>query len=122
VIFSETLTACRDLLVPGTPLLLRLDAEFEGETLKTRVLTVENLDTAARRVQRGLQIVIDHPRSLTDIRNKMMRPGQGQLQLILDLGELDRQVQITLPGQFDVSPRQVSLLRTFEGVLEVRET
>ncbi len=122
VIFSETLSACRDLLEPGMPLLLRLEAEFEGESLKTRVLTIEALDDAAKRVQQGLQVVIENPHSLANIRNKIMRPGLGKLQIILQLEELNRQVQITLPGQFDVSPRQASLLRSFDGVLEVRET
>ena len=37
VIFSDTLAAARDLLEPGTPVLLSVEAERDGETLKMRV-------------------------------------------------------------------------------------
>ncbi|MGI9381222.1 MAG: DNA polymerase III subunit alpha [Methyloligellaceae bacterium] len=121
VVFSDTLNSSRELLEPGTAVLLRVDAEFEGESLKTRVISVESLDHAAERIQQTLQIVIDRPESLEQIKARVLQPGNGQLQLVAYLDDLDREVQITLPGKFDVSPRQAGLARTLSDILDVRE-
>src|SRR5690606_28300141 len=58
VIFSDTLAQARDLLEPGTPVLLTVEAEREGDSVKMRVQSLEALDTAAGAVQRGLKLVL----------------------------------------------------------------
>ena len=55
VIFSDTLAQARDLLEPGTPVLLTVEAERDGESVKLRVQHLEALDKAAGAVQRGAQ-------------------------------------------------------------------
>ena len=62
VIFSDTLAQCRDLLEPGTPVLLAVAAERDGDTVKMRVEGIEALDKAAAGVQRGLKLVLDRRR------------------------------------------------------------
>ena len=59
VVFSDTLAQCRDLLEPGTAVLLSVAAERDGDTVKLRVEGLEALDKAAAGVQRGLRVVLD---------------------------------------------------------------
>ena len=59
VIFSETLAASRHLLEPGTAVLLTVEGERDGETLKLRVQSIQSLDEAAEGVQKGLKVVLD---------------------------------------------------------------
>src|SRR5690606_15930946 len=47
IVFSDTLAAARDLLEPGTPVLVTVEAERDGETLKLRAQMIEALDKAA---------------------------------------------------------------------------
>ena len=55
VIFSETLAQCRELLEPGTPVLLTVAAERDGDTVKMRVESMRGLDAAVADLQRGPQ-------------------------------------------------------------------
>ena len=120
VIFSDTLAQAGSLLEAGTPLLLTVEAERDGETLKMRVQGMESLDRAAEGVGRGLRLVLD-PRKmkLADVK-KMLKPGtKGAIEIQLALPS--NEVVITVPGRWDVSPVQAGNLSTLPGVLEVVE-
>ena len=59
VIFSDTLAASRDLLEPGTPVIVTVEAERDGETMKMRVQSLEALDKAAAAMPRNIKLVLD---------------------------------------------------------------
>jgi DNA polymerase-3 subunit alpha len=130
VIFSDTLNACRDLLEAGTPVVLNVEAERDGDTVKMRVQSMEALDKAAAEIERGLRIVFDTGvlaarRSLADEFKALLKPGQGgarkggEVRLVLPVGA--RELEIVLPGRYDVSPAQAGQLSTVPGVVEVLE-
>jgi DNA polymerase III alpha subunit len=54
VIFSDTLAYAGDCLEPGKAVLLEIEAEADGENIKTRVKTVQDLDAALGRAKSGL--------------------------------------------------------------------
>jgi len=54
VIFAEGLAQYRDLLEPGSPVLLQMTAEAQGDEVRARIQTVETLDRAAAKVQKGI--------------------------------------------------------------------
>ncbi|MFN3869013.1 MAG: OB-fold nucleic acid binding domain-containing protein [Hyphomicrobiaceae bacterium] len=133
VIFSDTLAACRDLLEPGTPVIVSVEAEVDGETLKMRVQGIEALDAVAANVQRRLKLVLDAD-TLSKRRDwgreivEMLTPSVGgpgrkggEIRLVLPLAERGREVEIIVPGSFDVSPQQVGRLSTVPGVVAVVE-
>ena len=53
VIFSEGLAEHRDLLEPGTAVLLFLSAEVQGDEVRARIQSAEPLDEAAANLQQG---------------------------------------------------------------------
>ena len=53
VIFSEGLAEHRDLLEPGTAVLLFLSAEVQGDEVRARIQSAEPLDAAGRQSQQG---------------------------------------------------------------------
>ena len=126
VIFSDTLAQSRDLLEPGTPVLLTVEAEREGDTVKMRVQSLESLDKAAGAVQRGLKLVIGgsavlaRRAEIAGIRD-LLKPGRGEILILLKLDEKGREVELAVPGRYDVSPMVKGTLSTVPGVLEVRE-
>src|SRR5262249_5841402 len=58
VVFSEGLQQFRELLEPGTAVLLTLSAEVQGEEVRARIQNVESLDQAAAGVQKGLRVFV----------------------------------------------------------------
>ncbi len=125
VIFSETLAQSRHLLEPGTAVLISVEGERDGDTLKLRAQAIESLNAAAEGVQKGLRVVLDRR---TIVANKMpldelkalLKPGgKGTVSLSMTLEDAGRELEITLPGRFDVSPVQKGALTTVPGVLEV---
>jgi DNA polymerase-3 subunit alpha len=127
VVFSETLSAARDLLETGTAVLLTVAAERDGETVKLRVEAIEALDKAAENVQRGLRLVLDggalarNATSLAELKRQLAR-GRGEIVLEVQLPDQGRTALIPLPGGHDVSPRKAGDLSTLPGVLDVVET
>jgi DNA polymerase-3 subunit alpha len=125
VIFSDTLAVARDLLEPGTPVLLNVEAERDGETIKMRVQGVEALDKAVANAQRGWRIVLDgreikrNPQLVTELTQHLVPGGKGEIRLDLQLYEKGRELAIPLKGRFDVSPMHKGKVMTVPGVLEV---
>jgi DNA polymerase-3 subunit alpha len=138
VIFSDQLAASRHLLEPGKAVLLGVEAERDGETVKLRVQSLQALDEAANKVQRGIKVVLDRHflkggTSRLEQLRAMLKPasesgtkGGGEVRMVLQLdGMLDisggREIEFRIPGQYDVSPRQRGMLSTAPGVLEIIE-
>ena len=132
VIFSDTLNACRDLLVSGTPVVISVEAERDGDAVKMRVQGLEALDKAAAHVQRGWRIVIDgravkrNPKVLDELKSHLAPGGGGgvkggEIKLDLQLYERDKSLIIPLKGKWDVSASRKGELMTVPGVIEVGE-
>src|SRR4249920_3491429 len=58
VLFSEGLQQYRDLLEPGSAVLLMLSAELEGEEVRARIQMAEPLDKAASKLQKALRVFL----------------------------------------------------------------
>jgi DNA polymerase-3 subunit alpha len=131
VIFSDTLNQCRDLLEGGTAVLLNVEGERDGDALKMRVQSLESLDNAVGGLDQGLRVVLDaaavsgKKARLMDIKAHL-KPGQngrkgGEVRLVLPLGDQAREIEIVLPGRYDVSPNAAGRVSTVPGVVEVVE-
>jgi DNA polymerase-3 subunit alpha len=123
VVFSDVLVQAGDLMTEGKAVLLTLDAQREAEAVKVRVQRVEALDKAAGGVQKGLRILVDGRVGVKDIGAIMNAKGRGEVRLVtrLAIKGAAREVEIKLPGRFDVSPERAGALMTLPGVLEVAD-
>ncbi|MBC7832719.1 MAG: DNA polymerase III subunit alpha [Hyphomicrobium sp.] len=127
VIFSDTLATARDLLEPGTPVLLGVSAERDGDTVKMRVESLASLNDAVAGVQRGLRITLDrrliekNSDALAQIKSRLKPGGKGEIRLVMALGDRGKEVEIVMPGRYDVSPTMAGILSTAPGVVEVLE-
>jgi len=125
VIFSETLAASRQLLEPGTAVLITVEGERDGDTLKLRAQGIQSLDEAANGLQRGVKVVLDRRQILADAGRlgelgALLKPGgKGTVCLSMALEDRGREVEIAMPGRFDISPAQKGAIATVPGVLEV---
>jgi DNA polymerase III subunit alpha len=127
VVFSDTLSQCRELLEPGTAVLLAVSAERDGDTVKMRIEGLEALDKAAAHVQRGLKVVLDShalqasAAPVAQLKSHLKHGGKGEIRLVLALEDRGREVSLVIPGRYDVSPARAGILSTTPGVVEVLE-
>jgi len=117
--FSETLVQSRSDLEVGNPLLIRMEAEPDGDVIKARVLKVEPLDKAAMRIQDGLEIVMEDPDRLDVLSRRLSSEGDGKVWLVLRLGDVDREVEFAIPGGYDTSPTEAGAIRHIKGIAQV---
>jgi DNA polymerase-3 subunit alpha len=113
IVFSDTLSQCRELLEPGTAVLLAVAAERDEDTVKMRVEGLEALDKAAAGVQRGLKLVLDR---------RLVQASANHVALLKShLKHGGREIELVIPGRYDVSPARAGVLATVPGVEEVLE-
>jgi DNA polymerase III subunit alpha len=129
VLFAEGLAQYRDLLEPGTAVLLFLTAEVQGDEVRARIQSVEPLDQAAAKMQKGLRVFLrdDAPiegvaRRLEPIKLAAGRSGadhgDGEVSMVLMLGN-GNEVEVKLPGRFKVSPQIAGAIKAVSGVVTV---
>jgi DNA polymerase III subunit alpha len=141
VLFSEGLAQYREVLEPGTAVLLQLGAELQGEDVRARVLHAEALDDAAAKTQKGLRIFVRDTRPLESIAKRLQMPeaapggaprgqpakpvgaiasgGDGDVSLVMML-DLETEVEMKLPGRFKVSPQIAGAIKAVSGVVDVQ--
>jgi DNA polymerase-3 subunit alpha len=133
VLFAEGLAQYRDLLEPGKAVLLFLTAEVQGDEVRARIQSVESLDEAAAKAQKGLRVFLrdDAPiegvaKRLEPIRLSAGRNGgegggvggDGEVSVVLMLGN-GNEVEVKLPGRFKVSPQIAGAIKAVSGVVTV---
>ncbi len=125
VIFSEGLAEHRDLLEPGTAVLLFLSAEVQGDEVRARIQSVEPLDAAAANLNKGLRVFLRNATPLEAVA-KRLEPmarsaapnGDGEVSMVLML-EHGTEVEVKLPGRFKVSPQIAGAIKAVPGVVQV---
>ncbi len=124
VIFSEGLAEHRDLLEPGTAVLLFLSAEVQGDDVRARIQSVEPLDEAAANLAKGLRVFLRNEAPIEAVA-KRLEPmprsaanGDGEVSMVLMLAA-GTEVEVKLPGRFKVSPQIAGAIKAVPGVVQV---
>jgi DNA polymerase-3 subunit alpha len=125
VLFSEGLQQLRDVLEPGTPVLLSLSAELQGDDVRARIQTAEPLDQATAKLSRSLRIFLRGEDPIESVAKRLEpppdRPAQekadGEVALILLLQGVE--VEVKLPGRFRISPQIAGAIKAVPGVVAV---
>ncbi|HKD27711.1 MAG TPA: DNA polymerase III subunit alpha [Xanthobacteraceae bacterium] len=124
VIFAEGLQQYRDLLEPGSPVLLQMTAEAQGDEVRARIQSVETLDRAAAKVQKGLRIFVRDEAPLDAVAKRLDKAGdrgdgEGEVNVIVMLGA-GAEVEVKLPGRYKLNPQIAGAIKAVPGVVEVR--
>ncbi len=128
VVFSETLNRCRELLEPGTAVVVSVEAERDGDSVRLRCQGLELLDAVARSVADAIVVQVDpgllacdRSAELLDALQGELKPGKGEVSVQMTLMDAARRVTLKLGGRFDTSPQVRGKLMTVPGVLEVAD-
>ncbi|MFL5184191.1 MAG: OB-fold nucleic acid binding domain-containing protein, partial [Microvirga sp.] len=119
IIFSEGLQRLRDVLEPGSAVVLMLQAGVEGEEVRARIGMAEPLEEAVAKHQKGMRIFLRDERPITSVFERLKVRGEGEVSLVLILDDGDREVEVKLPGKYMASPQIAGALRAVPGVVDV---
>ena len=129
VLFAEGLAQYRDLLEPGRAVLLFLTAEVQADEVRARIQSVEPLDEAAARMQRGLRVFLRNEEPIAGVARGSSRrgtataapepkPARAKSAMVLML-QNGSEVEVKLPGRFKVSPQIAGAIKAVTGVVTV---
>ena len=131
VLFTEGLAQYRDLLEPGSAVLLFLTAEVQGDEVRARIQSVELLDQAAAKMQKGLRVFLRDGAPIEGVARRLepidrrsgrngsgAQHGDGEVSMVLML-EDGNEVEVKLPGRFKVSPQIAGAIKAVAGVVTV---
>ncbi len=127
VLFAEGLAQYRDLLEPGRAVLLFLTAEVQADEVRARIQSVEPLDEATARMQRGLRVFLRNEEPIAGVARRLeplangrngAAEGDGEVSVVLMLGN-GSEVEVKLPGRFKVSPQIAGAIKAVTGVVTV---
>ncbi len=119
IIFQEGLNQFRDDLEKGAVVLVTLQANVEGEDVRARITAVEPLDQAVNRVQKGLRIFVRDESPLASLTQRLATRGEGEVSLVLMLEHDRSEVEVRLPGRFQVTQTVAGAIKAIPGVIAV---
>jgi DNA polymerase III subunit alpha len=120
IVFSEGLQQYRDVLEPGSAVVLVLQAGLEGDEVRARIATAERLDDAVAKHQKGMRIFLRDERPIGSVQERLKARGEGEVSLILILDDVKQEVEVKLPGRYMASPQLAGALRAVPGVVDVQ--
>jgi len=118
MIFSEVLLASRPLLEAGKSVLLTVSADWDGDELKLRALSIADLDAAAANAGEGMRIVLDRQEALAPIAAQLKQAGKGIVTLVVP-GAEGQEVEIALPKKLQVNAALRNAIKSLPGVAAV---
>jgi DNA polymerase-3 subunit alpha len=119
ILFSEGLARYRDLLEPGARVVCMVRGSLEGEEVRVRIETVEQLDAAAAGLQSSLRIFLRDDAPISSIRERLRERGEGEVSIVVAIENGGREVEVKLPGRFRTSPQIAGALKAIPGVVTV---
>jgi DNA polymerase-3 subunit alpha len=120
--FSEVLNRSRELLAEGTALLVTAEARMDGEALRLTAQDLEPLEKAAQGVGQGIRLWLEQGGAVEPIRALLQREGRGKGRVVVvPRTGPGQEVEIALPGGFNVSPRLLQAMKVIPGVGAVEE-
>jgi DNA polymerase-3 subunit alpha len=119
ILFSEALNEFRDRLEPGNSVIVQVGAEDRPEGIGVRIVTVKPLDQMTTGIKQ-LRVFLRAEEPLASIERHLPKGrGDGDVSLVLMLDKGQREVEVQLPGRYQLSPQIASALRAVSGVVQV---
>ncbi|WP_372622101.1 DNA polymerase III subunit alpha [Falsiroseomonas sp.] len=120
--FSESLARAGEHLTEGNAILLTAEIRMDGETIRITAQDAEPLEKAAQGIAGGIKLWLEQTAAIGSIRALLHREGKGRGRVVLvPVTGPGQEVEIALPGGFNVSPRLMQAMKVLPGVAEVQE-
>ena len=123
-VFSDTLEAARDILEVGRNVVLTVEANLEGESLKLLARAAQPVDSVANTAEAAdLRVHINRPEaaaSLASLLGNLSGPAKAKIFLCVQ-DDTGREVDIQLPNAYPITPQIKGAIKAMGGVVLVEE-
>ena len=119
MLFPEVLAQSRSLVETGKAVIVKASTSWEGDELKVRVASVQDLETAAADAGEGLLIMLDRADELSTIASQLKQQGKGIVRIIVP-GKSGEEVEIELSSRKLVTPALKGALKSLPGVAAIQ--
>lgn len=119
VLFSEGLALYRELLEPGKSIVITVNAEERPEGIGLRIQTADSLEDRAARGQSALRVYMRDAKPLNSVSTQLKARGEGQVSFVMIKEDGRREIEVTLPDRYKLTPQLASALKAAPGVLDV---
>ena len=120
IVFSEVLSASRDVMEPGKSVVVSVEVDRTGDEVKLRALGVQSLEAATTNVEAGMKVFVEDPTTLEPLKARLKERGKGIVSLVL-LAEKGREIEIELKDRYRVTPEIRGAIKSMAGIVEVQE-
>ena len=119
--FSELLATSAEHLEPGKSILVTAEARIEGDAPRIVAQAIDDLAAAAANAAAGLIIHLDDETGLPLLKEILGGAGKGRgaVRFKIRLPSELREVEVSVPGGFAISPEVRARIATVEGIGEV---
>ncbi len=123
-VFSDTLEAARDNLEPGMNVVLTVEANLEGDTLKLLARAAQPIDqVAADAGAQAIRIHLNRAEAIPSLAALLAKvEGRNKAQITLCVpDDQGREIDLTLPQPYPLTPQIRGAIKAMSGVVMVEE-
>jgi len=120
IVFSDTLMNLRDQLEPGRAVVIRVEAEVNGEEVRMSLQGLEPLDKIAAQVVQGIKIFVRDASMIESVQKRLAPGGRAPATLTL-MTDSGREVEINLGSKFAITPQVKGAIKAIHGVVDVHD-
>ena len=123
-VFSDTLEAARDHLEPGKNVVLTVEANLEGETLKLLARAAQPIDQVADQAgAQALRIHLNRAEAVPSLALLLAKvEGRTKARIVLCVLDAEgREIDLMLPQQYPVTPQIRGAIKAMQGVVLVED-
>ena len=104
----------------GKALIVKVEADTDGEDVRLRLVNVEVLDEATANVAQGLEIFVRDAGPVDSIAKRLANGGKGRVHLVMQLPDAP-EVTVALGNRFTVTPQIKAAIKAVSGVVDVKD-
>jgi DNA polymerase-3 subunit alpha len=120
IVFSDTLVNLREQLEPGKAVVIRVEAEVNGDEVRMSLQGLELLEKVAAQVVQGIKIFVRDAGSIESIAKRLTPGGKAPATMML-MSDSGREVEINLGSKFAITPQVKGAIKAIHGVVDVHD-
>ncbi|MFN3169114.1 MAG: DNA polymerase III subunit alpha [Hyphomicrobiales bacterium] len=118
--YEEQIEDVRTHVKAGRSLLLSVAGRMNDGDLRLRITAIEPLDEKAKTSKQRLQVFMREPKTVASL-SSCIKPGSsGEVSVIVIDLEANQEVEVALPGQYNISPQVAGAVRALYGVEDAK--